>query len=338
MSYYVYVAVAGEDKIAIWTLDRDTGAMSWQEDLVLGGAPSPLAVHPDQRTLYAGLRGICHLASLRIDPADGSLTPFRAIELQSDPCFLATDRAGRYLLSAYYRAGHVAVHPLDADGAAALPPVEWLATAPCAHALQTDPTNRYAYVPHVAQSNAIYQFAFDAETGHLTPNAVPRVVPQAGVGPRHYCFHPALDVVYFDNEQGSSVTVYHLDPETGTLEPFQTLSTLPEDYAGQNTCAQIHITPQGSYLYATNRGHDSIACYAIDSDTGALTSLGQQPTQATPRAFNIDPSGRYLLASGLDSGRLTVYRIEDGRGTLESLSEVPVGERPMWVTILDLEA
>ncbi len=336
MPLHVYITIAAEGKIAIWTLDPDTGALTWQEDLVLGGAPSPLAVDPAQRTLYAGLRGICHLVSLRIDAADGSLSPFRAIELQSDPCYLATDRTGRYLFSAYYRAGHVAVHPIEADGAAALPPIEWRATAPYAHALQTDPTNRYAYVPHVAQSNAIFQFAFDAGTGHLTPNAVPRVVPESGVGPRHYCFHPALNVVYFDNEQGSSVTAYHLDPAAGTLEPFQTLPTLPAGYSGQNTCAQIHITPQGSYLYATNRGHDSIACYAIDPGTGALTSLGQQPTQATPRAFNIDPSGRFLLASGLDSGRLTVYRIEDGHGTLEALSEVPLGERPMWVTILDL--
>ena len=338
MPTYVYISVAGEDKIAIWNLDPGTGTLTWQEDLILGGAPGPLAVHPNGRTLYAGLRGICHLVSLRIDPATGILSSIRAIELQSDPCYLATDRTGRYLFSAYYRAGHVAVHPIEADGAAALPPVEWRATAPCAHALQTDPANRYAYVPHVAQSNAIYQFVFDAETGRLAPNPVPRVVPEAGVGPRHYCFHPSHDVVYFDNEQGSSVTAYHLDPATGALAPFQTLSTLPEGYTGQNTCAQIHMTPEGSYLYAANRGHDSIACYAIDPDTGALTSLGQQPTQATPRAFNVDPAGRFLLASGLDSGRLTVYRIEAARGTLEALSEVRVGERPMWVTILDLHA
>jgi 6-phosphogluconolactonase len=335
MPHYVYVTAADEGKIGIWTMDPETGALSWQEDVVLGGGPAPLAVHPSKRTLYAGLRDICHLVSLRIDPADGSLSLLRAIELQSDPCYLATDRAGRYLFSAYYRAGHVAVHPIEADGAAVLPPVEWRATAPHAHALQTDPSNRYAYVPHVAQSNAIWQFEFDAERGCLVPNAVPRVTPEAGTGPRHYCFHPTRNVVYFDNEQGSSVTAYHLDPETGTLAPFQTLSTLPEGYEGQNTCAQIHITPQGSSLYASNRGHDSIACYAIDADTGELVSLGQQPTQATPRAFNVDPSGRFLLASGLDSGRLTVYRIEES-GTLDTLSEVAVGERPMWVTLVDL--
>jgi 6-phosphogluconolactonase len=338
MPYYVYVSAAGDGKIGIWALDPDTGQLTWQQDVVLGGGPSPLAVHPDQRTLYAGLRSVNHLLSLRIDPTNGSLSPIRAIELQSDPCYLATDRSGRYLFSAYYRAGHVAVHPIEPDGAASLPPIEWRATAPCAHALQTNPTNRYAYVPHVAQSNAIHQFVFDAHTGHLVPNPVPRVVPEPGVGPRHYCFHPSLNVVYFDNEQGCSVTAYHLDPADGTLRPFQTLSTLPEGYTGRNTCAQIHITPQGSYLYAANRGHDSIACYAIDQETGALTSLGQQPAQATPRAFNVDPSGRFVLASGLGSGRLTVYRIEAERGTLEPLSEVPVGERPMWVTIIDLHA
>ena len=336
MPYHVYITVAAENKIAIWTLHPDTGALAWQEDVVLGGAPGPLAVDPAQRTLYAGLRSVCHLVSLRIDPADGSLSPMRAVELQSDPCYLATDRAGRYLFSAYYRAGHVAVHPLEADGAAALPPVEWRATAPRAHALQTDRSNRYAYVPHVAESNVIMQFEFDAETGHLTPAPVPRVVPEAPVGPRHYGVHPTQDGVYFDNEQSSSVTVYHLDPATGTLAPFQTLSTLPAGYAGQNTCAQIHITPQGSYLYAANRGHDSIACYRIDPETGALTGIGQQGAQATPRAFNVDPSGHFLLVSGLDSGKLTVYRIDAADGTLQPLGEYAIGKRPMWVMVLDL--
>jgi len=139
------------------------------------------------------------------------------------------------------------------------------------------------------------------------------------------------------------VTAYHLDPATGTLTPFQTLSTLPTGFKGQNTCAQIHLTPSGQALYVANRGHDSIACFAVDARrgdasrgdaTGALTALGQQPTEPTPRTFGIDPQGRFLYAAGQGSGRLAAYRI-DAQGTLEPLDRYDVGERPMWVLILD---
>ena len=254
--------------------------------------------------------------------------------LESDPCFISVDRTGRYLLASYYGAGHVSVHAIGADGTLLPDPIEWLATAPKAHSIHTDRSNRWAFLPHVGESNRILQFAFDAGTGHLTPNAAPMVVPPAGTGPRHYCYHPTLDCVYFDNEQASSVTAYQLDPSKGTLQPFQTLSTLPEGFEGQNTCAQIHITPSGEFLYAANRGHDSIACFAVDSASGRLAALGQQPTEPTPRTFGIAPDGRYLCAAGQGTGRLAAYRI-NVEGTLEPLDTYDIGERPMWVMILD---
>jgi 6-phosphogluconolactonase len=162
------------------------------------------------------------------------------------------------------------------------------------------------------------------------------VVPEAGQGPRHYCYHPTLDCVYFDNEQASSVTAYHLNPATGTLASFQTLSTLPADFEGQNTCAQIHITPSGKYLYAANRGHDSVACFVVDMASGRLTGLGQQPSEPIPRTFGIDPQGRYLFAAGQGSGRLAAYRIDAQTGALQPLETYEVGKRPMWVMVLKL--
>ena len=335
MPYRVYVSVADEDKISIWSMDPNTGVLNLQEDAPLASGPSPLAVSPGQRTLYVGLRASHQLATLGIDQKTGSLSPLGAIPLESDPCYLSVDRNGRFLLSAYYSAGCVAVHSIGEDGVVRAPPVVWQATMPKAHSIRTDRSNRYAYLPHVGESNRILQYLLNADTGHLTPNVPPMVVPEAGQGPRHYCYHPTLDTVYFDNEQGSSVTAYRLDPATGALSPFQTLSTLPEGFSGQNTCAQIHITPSGRYLYAANRGHDSIACFAVDPVTGRLASLGQQPSEPIPRTFGIDPQGRYLYAAGQGSGRLAAYRIAPD-GTLQPLATYHVGARPMWVMVLEL--
>ncbi len=336
MATYLYIALNGESKIARYTLDPDTGKLSHQEDVPLSGAPGPLAADPAGRHLYAGLRSTRQLASFAIDPASGKLAHLGSVPLISDPCCLSVDRRGRFLLSAYYSAGATSVHRLDDQGAAVEQPAIWLSTATCAHSIFTDPTNRYAFLPHVAQTNAIYHFRFDEESGYLTPNAPFKVASPPDTGPRHYVYHPTLPVVYFDNEQGSSVTAYHLDTAQGTLSPFQTLSMLPEGFSGENTCAQIRIHPEGRFLYASNRGHDSIACYAVDPQSGQLTSLGQQPTEKTPRDFNLDPQGRYLYAAGQASGRLATYRIDPTSGTLTLIETCEVGKAPTWVLPLEL--
>jgi 6-phosphogluconolactonase len=338
MPMRVYVPAAAEDKITIWTMDPANGALQLQQEVSLPGGPSPLAVDPAQRFLYVGLRASNQMASLQLDPQTGSLALLGTVPLESDPCFISVDRTGRYLLASYYGAGHVSVHAIGTDGVVQPDPIVWQATAPKAHSIHTDRTNRWAFLPHVGESNVIVQFAFDQETGRLTPNAVPTVVPPGGTGPRHYVYHRTLDMVYFDNEQASSVTAYRLDPAAGTLAPVQTLSTLPEGFEGQNTCAQIHITPSGEFLYVANRGHDSIACFAVDRTSGLLTALGQQRTEPIPRTFGIDPTGRYLYAAGQGTGRLAAYRIAAGRGaaqgTLDPLATYDVGQRPMWVLIL----
>ncbi|MSR84624.1 MAG: lactonase family protein [Candidatus Latescibacteria bacterium] len=336
MATYLYLALNGESKLASYTLNPDTGKLAHHEDVQLTGAPGPLAADPTGRFLYAGLRSTRQLASFAIDQSGGRLKHLGSVPLLSDPCCLSVDHRGRFLLSAYYSAGATSVHRLDTQGAAVEQPVMWLSTAPCAHSIFTDPSNRYAFLPHVAQTNAIYQFLFDEETGYLTPNPLFKVAPPPDTGPRHYVYHPTLPVVYFDNEQASSVTAYHLDTAQGTLSAFQTLPTLPADFSGENTCAQIRIHPEGKFLYAANRGHHSIACYAIDTHSGQLTSLGQQPTEQTPRDFNLDPRGRYLYAAGQASGRLAVYRIDPASGRLAPIETYEVGKAPMWVLPLEL--
>ncbi|MDE0207229.1 MAG: beta-propeller fold lactonase family protein, partial [Candidatus Tectomicrobia bacterium] len=150
----------------------------------------------------------------------------------------------------------------------------------------------------------------------------------------HFCFHPHRDVVYFSNEQGCSVTAYALDTGAGTLEAFQTVSTLPEDFQGDNTCAQIHMQPSGHMLFAPNRGHNSMACFAVDAATGMLTPTARIDTEPVPRAFGIDPGGEFLFAAGLESGRLAAYRIDSDNGALVHLETYDVGSTPMWVTVL----
>lgn len=328
---YLYIALSEEGKIAAYRLDPNTGGLTHVADTPVGERVGPLAVDPTQHYLYAGIRSVSELITLRLDPATGELSPHGSpVSLDADPNFLATDGRGRYLFSAYYGGGLVAVHPIDPDGAVTGPAVEWRKTAAKAHCTLPHPSNRFLFLPHVDESNVIFQFLFDEETGRLTPNDPPTLAGAPGQGPRHYCYHPRLDVVYFDNEQGCSVTAYHLDPQRGTLTPFQTLSTLPADFVGSNTCAQLHITASGRYLYAANRGHDSLAIYAIDPVSGGLTALGQQLTEKTPRAFNITPDDRYLYAAGLDSGRLAAFAIgADGR--LTHLESYVVGAGPMWV-------
>jgi 6-phosphogluconolactonase len=216
--------------------------------------------------------------------------------------------------------------------------VERRETARGAHCFQTDPSNRFAFVTHIAGRgpNEIWQFRFDEQTGHLTPNTPPKVIPEQPVGPRHYCFHPTKDMVYFSNEQGCSVTAYRFDASAGTLTALQTVSTLPDEYTGQNSCSQIRITPSGKFLYAPNRGHNSIACFAVDPSTGLLTSLGQAPSEQIPRAFNLDPDGKFLYAAGLESGRLAAYSIEHDSGRLQPLKTYALGARPMWVLMVNL--
>ena len=336
MKYQVYISIAGEDKISTFTMQPDTGKLLFQDDVEVGGSPGPLVVHLERGFLYAGIRSTCHISSFRIEPSTGSLLLIKMVPLDSDPCYMSTDRSGNFLLSAYHSAGKAAVHRIGPDGAASNPPVEWRSTAEKAHCIQTDASNQFAFVPHTAGPNLIFQFRFDENTGTLTPNAVPKVIPEAGAGPRHFCFHPSQDILYFSNEQGCSVTAYHFDPSAGTLTPFQTISTLPEDYEGKNSCAQIHITPSGKFLYVSNRGHDSIAGFSIDDDTGQLTDLGQQPSEETPRAFTVDPTGNFLFAAGQGSGAIASYRIDDQSGALLPLERYTVGENPMWVLVVPL--
>ncbi|MDA1127675.1 MAG: lactonase family protein [Chloroflexi bacterium] len=350
MSNYMYVSLQDDDKILVFAMDSGTGRLTSIAEVPAAGGPSSSAISLDKKTLYVGHRTSNEISSYRIDPNTGELTQINKVSLEASPTYLAPDRKGRFLLSSYYQGAHVAVHSIADDGSVSDTPVQWLETATAAHAIQTDRSNKFAFVPHIARlndsvmlppgdalgPNAIFQFKFDENNGTLTPNSPLKVEPKEFLGPRHLCFHPSLDVVYFTDEQGCSVTGYRLDSSAGTLSAFQTISTLPDGYSGRNTCSQIQISPTGKFLYAPNRGHNSIAGFTVDASSGYLTGIGQIPTESVPSAFSLDPEGKFLFAAGSESGRIAAYQVNTDTGGLTPLETYAAGKRPMGVLIANL--
>src|SRR5947208_1519473 len=215
MPYTLYVCLQDEDKVVTFAINAETGQITPQAETPVAGGPSVLAISPDSRVLFVGHRTQPAISSFRIDQRTGGLTLQGTVSADHAPTFLASDRTGRYLLSAYYQGGYAAVHRLGDDGAVSAPALDRQDTANGAHAIQTDPSNRFAFVPHIARlndnvlepprdnpgPNFILQFKFDPDTGRLSPNSTFRVEPTERLGPRHYCFHPTQNLVYFSNEQ-----------------------------------------------------------------------------------------------------------------------------------------
>lgn len=338
MAFYMYLSITGEGKIARYEMDPDSGALAFKEDVAAGAGVMPLVADSGLERLYAGLRGEPSVQTYSLDRGTGRISLLGTTPFDWDTTFMSLDNTGRFLLSASNGHAVAGVHAIGDGGIVQGVPVDRQETARGAHCIQTDPSNRFAFVPHVSESNMICQFKFDEHTGKLFPNDPARVEQPPDTEPRHYCHHPALNVLYVDNELASSVTAYRIDPDRGTLEAMQTVSTLPEDFAVENTCAQIHIHPTGRFVYMSNRGHDSIAGFAIEPDSGLLRAIGQTPTEKTPRAFNLDPQGRFLYAAGLASGRLASYGIEQDSGALAPLDVYDVGPSPAWVMVLDMDA
>jgi 6-phosphogluconolactonase len=332
----LYISVAGEQKIAVYRMDPAEGRLTLRATTATAGEPGALAVDPHRRFLFASLRSTGQLASFRIDPGTGKLTHLSTVPAGADPAHLSSDRHGHFLLTAYYQAGKVTVHAIDRSGNLSARPLHTVGTAEKAHAILADPSNRFVFVPHTGPDR-IFQFTFQARTGKLTPNTVPQLVTPKGTGPRHIAFHPSRDLAYVDNEQGSSVTLYRLDGKAGTLAAVQTLSTLPRGFKGANACAELKVHPGARFLYVSNRGHDSIACFTLGGD-GRMAAPGQVATEKTPRSFDLDPAGQYLYAAGEASGKVAAYRIDPRTGALKRLATYSAGKQPWWVMAVELPA
>jgi 6-phosphogluconolactonase len=338
---YVGTYTGGESK-GIYRLDFDTstGALSNRQLAAEVASPSFLATDPTRRFLFAvnevmesDGKKTGAVTAFAIDPATGVLTLLNHQPSGGPgPCHLAIDREGKNVLVANYAGGSVAVLPIRSDGklGEATATIQHRGTsinpqrqeAPHAHCANFDAANRFAFIADLGLDKVMI-YRFNPSKGTLTPNDPPSAAVKPGSGPRHFAFHPDGRHAYVINELGNTVTAFDYDPSTGVLTPRQSLSTLPNDFHGTSYTAEIQVHPSGAFLYGSNRGHNSIAVFAIDPRSGELTATGHQGREIkTPRNFAIDPTGRYLVVANQDSASLVVFAIDPKTGAL-----VPVGDK-----------
>ena len=329
---------AGKDQtVHLYQLDRKTGALKQNVEYDLPGSPGSQCVSPDGKTLYVSVRSANSVAAFRINHREKNLVSLGLTEIGANAAYVATDRTGRTLLWASYSGGVVGSHAINKDGSVKNGGLSRIETTRCAHAILPDPSNRFAFVPHTGP-NAVYQFHFDAKSGELSKNNPLTASPAVGLEPRHLAFHPTLPIVYCDDEKGDSVTAYMLNRNTGQLKTFHTVSTLPVGFDGsKNTCADIEISADGKFIYASNRGHNSIAGFAVDANTGRLDSIGHFDTGETPRSFNLGPNGKWLVAAGQRSHDLHIYKRNTKSGELSKLHKQKTGQGPSWVQFIPIK-
>jgi 6-phosphogluconolactonase len=337
---FVYVGSSDSQDVAVLELKSSGDLTPVATTAVPGpskpGASLPLAVSPDKKRLYVGLRNEPYSAvTFAIDRKTGKLTLIGTGPLADSMAYIVTDRSGKFLLSASYGGNKVTVNPIGPQGVVQAAQ-QTLATEPNAHCIMTDPSNRY--VLHTSLGgDLIYQEKFDARTGKLSPNNPPTVHVKAKAGPRHLVFSPNQKFVYLLDELDAAIYVFPWDAKTGTLKKeIQVATALPKGFSGKPWAADIHLTPDGKFLYASERTTSTLAAFRVDPKTGALTSIDSYPTEKQPRGFNIDPSGHYLLSVGQLSNSLTSYSIDQATGKLIKLKEYPLGKNPNWVEIVNL--
>jgi 6-phosphogluconolactonase len=339
----VYVSNAGSKEVFVSAMDRDSGLLTPLERVAVPGTdkPSPtsmpLAVDPARRFLYAALRSPPFpVASFAIDPANGRLACLGTAPLPDSMAYIVTDRTGRFLFSASYPGAKLAINPIDGAGRVGGQPTELLSTRPKAHCVVVDMSNRYVYCTNLG-ADIIMQLRFDAATGTVAPNEPAAIATRAGAGPRHLAFHPNGRFLYLLNETDATLGSYAVDPGSGTLAELQRVASLPPDFAGKPSAADLHVTADGRFLYASERATSTLAAFRIDPARGTLSLIGRFPTETTPRGFAIDPRGRFLLAVGLASNSLTVHAIDAVHGRLAEVKRYPQGDMPNWVEIVDLQ-
>jgi 6-phosphogluconolactonase len=337
---FVYVGNAESNEIYVLELDRRSGDLTLIEKVPIPGITkpgisTPMAMSPDRRVLYVGTRGEPQIAAgFAIDPASGKLKHLASGPLADSLAYIATDKTGRFLLGASYPGHKVTVNPISAPGTVQ-PPQQVLPGYPNAHSILPDAGNRHVLVPTLG-NDSVNQFGFDPATGMLTPATPPSVRVKDKAGPRHLVFHPNGKIVYVVGELDGTVYVFDYDAGTGQLKEKQAASALPPDFQGKPAAADLHVTPNGRFLYASERTSSTLAGFKIDPATGTLSPIGSVPTEKQPRGFNVDSSGQYLIAVGQLSHGLSTYRIDPEAGKLTKLREYPMGKNPNWVEIVDV--
>jgi 6-phosphogluconolactonase len=352
---FVYVSNAEDGNIGMYAMASDgtltPGARVEAQKLVM-----PMCVSPDKHYLFAAARTKPFTGfTYAIDPKTGSLTLLSKGPLAESFPYISTDKTGRYLFSAGYGANLVSVNAIGKDGKISSEPLQVVPTARNAHSVRVDNTNRYVFVPHLG-SDEVFQFRFDAKTGKLTANTPPVLLMKASTGPRHIIFSNDNKFVYLLSELVGTITTLSLDAKTGLLTVVSEAKMLPPDSklvpgaprvpvgAGEDTrdvskdiwAADLHMTPDGKFLYAVERTSSTIATFSVDAATGKLTYLASTPTEKQPRGFAIDPRGKYMVVTGELSDTISVYAI-GGSGALTLLKKYPTGKDSNWVEIVSFD-
>jgi 6-phosphogluconolactonase len=329
------------DGIHVYRMDQQTGA--WTHIQHVGNLvnPSFLILSRDQRFLYSVHGDERYATAFGVDPGSRLLTLLNRGETGgANGVHLAIDPGGRFMVVANYAAGSVAVLPVLPDGRLANQiqvvalqgepgpnPKEQASSHP--HHVVFDPSGRFVLVPDKG-FDRVFVFRFDKATGKLSPSDPAWVKASAGAGPRHAAFHPSRPIAWVVNELASSVTTYDWDPKRGSLQPVQTLSTRPPDFQGENSAAEIAVSPEGRFVYCSNRGHDSVAIYAVHPKTGRLASAGWVPTQGkSPRFIGFDPSYRFLFATNEQSDTIVAFHVDSAAGGLTPAGQVIQNASPV---------
>jgi len=358
---FVYVSNAQDGNIDAFALDAGTGALTPIGKAEAAKLVMPMAVSPDKKHLYAVVRSQPLRVLTYAIEATGALTQKASAPLPDSMPYVSTDRTGRYLFTASYGGDKLAVSPIGENGLVEAEAIQVIPTGRNAHSILPDRSNKFVYAATLG-ANQVLQFTFDGKTGKLTPNEPAAVSPGAGHGPRHMAFSPDNKNLYVLNELSGHVTQFAVDSGKGTLTLVESISSVPAD-AGlvwgtpqapvgaaptpaaappkdekpKVWAADIQITPNGKFLYATERTTNKIALFTVAPGTGKLAYVANFATEAQPRGIRIDPSGRYLVASGEKSDRLSVYKIDQETGKLGEPSRYPAGSGANWVEIVDVE-
>jgi 6-phosphogluconolactonase len=350
---YIGTYTRGNSKgIYVARLDLATGKLTPAELAAEVVNPSFLTLHPSQPLVYAigeignfagGKSGA--VSAFARDAKTGKLTLLNQQSSKGNgPCHVTVDRTGKNVLVANYGSGSVACLPIKEDGSLGEAtsfiqhegsgPNPKRQQGPHAHSINVDAANRFAIAADLGLDKLLV-YRFDAAAGKLTPNDPPFMATAPGAGPRHFASHPGGRYAYAINELNSTVTALSYDAERGVLNPLQSISTLPEGFSGNSTTAEVQVHPSGKFVYGSNRGHDSIAAFAVDAATGKLRFVAHEPTQGkTPRNFGIDPGGRYLLAANQDGNNVVVFRIDTQTGKLAPTGSSIEVTAPVCVKIL----
>lgn len=323
--------VAGGERVSVWDI-ADDGTLTERSAVELGATVGPLAVDPLGGHLYAAVLPEQSIHAFAIEAATGDLTEIDTLEVSHTPVYLTTDRSGAHLLTAGFSEDILEVYPIAADGTLGDVATQTQTTAARPHLVLVDPSNEHVFVP-ARDADVVEHYLFDADQGTLSVADPPSLDVPEGTGPRHLVLAPDGEQAFLAGEFNSTLNVLEYDARTGMMTFVEALSTLPEGFEGQNTVADIHITPDGRSIYVSNRGHDSLAVFGRDAN--GIEPRGHVPTQARPREFEVTPEGRFLYAAGQDTGVLASYEIA-GDGSLTAGPTYEVGNDPRWVLALDL--